>query len=155
MSYQMEHITWEEVQKSTYPAHIHLHLSQAEALTGDGTNWYSPGTYVTLISSPVNFSYTGGSIVYTGEEDIEVLLLSTVSMSSTLANVDVEMTGGTNGVPNEDYIVTHVLTNANDVKELSMNIPVQMSKNDTLDFYVRASQNISLEKAVWLAKNNE
>lgn len=144
-----------QLNKQLQPAHIHLTLSQPEPLTGDGTNWYSPGTYVQAIDLPDNFNYIGGSIVYTGAQDIEVILMSTVSMESTSAGVGIEMAGGKNGVPDLNYVIPHTLTNANDEKELTNNTIVQMTAGDTLDFFVRASQDIVLTAAVWIAKNNE
>ena len=111
--------TTADMNKHLLECHAHLHLSQAESLVGDGTNWYSPGTYVTTIDAPTNFLYGTGSLTYIGVEDIEIIFTSNVTFSASNAGVDIEMTGGINSTPDLDFVMEHRLTTPNDKKELS------------------------------------
>lgn len=145
--------TTSDLNKILYPAHVHLNLSQAEPIIGDNT-WRSPELYVQGIDTPENFNYIGGSLVYTGTEEIEIILFSTISMKSSTAGVTIQMTGGVDGSPALDYVVEHKLTTANDIKTLSGDIVLNIKNGDSIDFFVKSTANISLEYAVWLVKNN-
>ena len=59
------------------------------------------------------------------------------------------MTAGTNSTPDTNQEIEHRLTTANDKKELTHVSVHTWTKNDTLDFYVKASANVSLDKAIW------
>jgi len=128
-----------------------LHLTQAESIVGDGT-YKSPGTYVTEIDPALteNIDYSGGSAVYTGLDDIQIQLIATISIKSTSANVDVTMTGGIESTPDVNYEIENKLTSANEVKELT-NVSIHTwSTGETLDFFIKASSNITMEKAIWI-----
>ena len=130
-----------------------LHITQAEPIVGDNT-YKSPGTYVVEVDPDLteNVDYSLGSAVYTGIDDIQIELVATISTKSTTANVDITMTGGVNGVPDLDYEVEHKLTVANDVKELTTPSVHKWTTGDTLDFFVKATADITLEKAIWIIR---
>ena len=127
-----------------------LYLSAPEALVGDGT-YKSPGTNVTELNAVFteNINYTGGSAVYTGNETIQIKIESTISISSASAGTTVFITSGINGTPSTTQEVTSVLTNANDIKELTHHGIFVLEPGDTMDFFVKASANVTLEKAIW------
>ena len=127
-----------------------LYLTQAESITGDNT-YRSPGTYVAEIDTDFteNINYTSGSAVYTGTDPIQIRLISNISISSASAGVSVSVTGGVNSTPDASQEKTHTLTSANDEKELTCISIHKWTNGDTLDFYVKASADVILEKATW------
>ena len=127
-----------------------LVLSAPEAIIGDNT-YRSPGTNVIELNAVFteNINYTGGSAVYTGLETIQIKIESTISISSATSNTTVFITSGTNGTANTTQEVTSVLTSANDVKELTHHGIFELAPGDTMDFFVKADNNVTLEKAIW------
>lgn len=149
MSYQSDY-TGTQVDFSVLKAKTALNLSQAESIVGDGT-YKSPSLYVQEISGfTENFTYAGGSVVYSGTTDIQVKVVSVISVSSASAGTEITITVGKNSTPNPDFEIENKLTNANDVKEITHQSKFSLTNGDTLDFYVKATNNITLEKAIWL-----
>jgi len=139
-----------EVDHSVFNASLLLNLSQPEPIVGDGS-YKSPTQYVQYVPNidPVNFEYSGGQATYIGDEDITVMLIVTTSVKSGSGGVGVTMTGGKNGTPALAFETLNVLSNANDVKELTSQSVEKLSKNDTLDFYIKANANITMENAIF------
>lgn len=127
-----------------------LVLSSSEVITGDNT-YRSPGTNVIELNAVFteNINYTGGSAVYTGLETIQIKIESTISISSSSSNTTVFITSGINSTPSATQEVTSVLTSANDVKELTHHGIFVLEPGDTMDFFVKANNNVTLEKAIW------
>lgn len=149
MSYQSDY-TGTQVDYTVTKAKTALNLSQPEPIVGDGT-YKSPSLYVTEIAGfTENFSYVGGSVVYSGIIDIQIKLVSVISVSSGNAGNEVTVTAGKNSTPNTDFEIVNKLTNANDIKEITHQSKFTLSTGDTLDFYAKATSNIVLEKAIWL-----
>lgn len=149
MSYQSDN-TGLEVDYSVLKAKTALNLTQGEPIVGDGT-YKSPSTYVAEVPGfTENFNYVGGSLVYAGTVDIEVKVVSVISVSSVSAGTDITITVGKNSTPVTDFEIENKLTNANDVKEITHQSKFALTNGDTLDFYIKASNNIVMEKAVWL-----
>lgn len=148
MGYQLDY-TGDEVSHKLYTASMELNLSQAEPLTGDNT-YQSPSTYVQVVPDtvPENFEYVDGSIKYTGDRDITVRILTTVTVSTVSGGNSITMTIGKTGTPEAKYEISNVLTNPNDEKELTNQGRLDVSTNDTMDFYIKGSSNFVLEKAV-------
>ena len=142
--------TGEQIDHSVFNAHLLLNLSAPESIVGDG-NWKSPTQNVQYVPdhTPINFEYSGGQATYLGEEDITVLLLVTTSVQAGSAGVTVTMTGGKNGTPNLAFATPTTLTNSNDLKVLPSQSVETLTYGDTLDFYVKASANISMETAIF------
>lgn len=137
------------INNKLFSAQTVLNLSQPESITGDGT-YKSPETYIQEISGLTkNFDYISGSLVYIGIEDINIIILSTITISSGTAGNTITITAGKNGTPSIDYEIVNKITNANDVKEVSTQAKFSIVTNDTLDFFIKATSNIVLEKAVW------
>lgn len=129
-----------------------LNLSQGEPIVGDGT-YKSPSLYIQAIPGLTeNLVYISGSLTYIGAEDIELIAISTITVSSTTAGNMITVTGGTNGIPNLDYEIANKITNANDIKEITNQGKISMITNDTLDFFIKADNNIIMEKAVWMVE---
>jgi len=128
-----------------------LILSAPEAVIGDNT-YRSPGTNVVQVDPKFteNINYTGGSAVYVGLETIQIRISSTVSVSSVVANTTLFFTSGINGTPDTSQEITSILTKGGDVKELSHQAVFEISTGDTLDFYLKGNNNMTIEKAVWL-----
>lgn len=128
-----------------------LYLTQPEGITGDGT-YKSPNLYVAevdpLLTEGVN--YTGGSAEYTELDDIQVKVTTTVTVSSVNAGVDVTMTTGVDGSPDLLQEIENTLTNANDAKELTHQGVHPWKNLETLDFFIKASSNVTMEKAVFV-----
>lgn len=130
-----------------------LVLSQAESIIGDNT-YRSPGTYVTELDPSLteNINYSGGSATYTGAETIQITIDSRISVSSASAGTNIYITSGIKDTPSVEQEVYNKLTNANDTKELSHQGTFTISQGDTIDFFIKASANVVLEKAVWRIK---
>lgn len=148
MGYQID-FTGAELDNRLFRAGISLNLSQPEDITGDGT-YKSPSTYVQVVpgTTPINFEYTGGQGVYTGDEDITVALFVTTSVTGG-AGTTITITGGKNGTPDTAYEISNKLSNANDAKALASQSYASLSKNDTLNFYIKADANITMEQAIF------
>lgn len=128
-----------------------LYLTQAEPIVGDG-NYKSPTLYVAELDPSLteNISYVGGSAVYTGLDEIQIKISSTISTKGVNAGIDVTVTAGILGVPDITQEIEHTLTNANDVKEITHHSIHTVSNGDTFDFFIKATSNITLDKAVWI-----
>lgn len=128
-----------------------LYLTQAEPIVGDGT-YKSPDLYVAQLNPlfTENINYTAGSAIYTGLDTIEIEISATISTQSLNANVLVLVTSGVNGVPDTTQEIEHRLTVANDVKEITHMSIHTVSTGDTFDFFIQSSENIIMEKAVWI-----
>lgn len=130
-----------------------LHLTQAEPIVGDGT-YKSPTQYVAELDPDLtdNITYGGGSATYTGEDDIEIEVRSTISVQSATAGNDVKITSGIGGTPSTSQEIESRLTTANEVKELTHQGTFKISKNQTIDFFIQGSSNLTITKAVWKIK---
>ena len=127
-----------------------LRLSQPENVIGDG-NYKSPGTYIVEVDAALteNIVYSGGSATYIGDDDVQIEIESTYSVSASSAGVDITATTGKNSTPDLDFEMPNTLTSANDVKNLKQTGVHTLSKNDTFDFFIKGSANFTIEKAVW------
>jgi len=130
-----------------------LILSQPEPIIGDNT-WRSPGVYVVELDPKLteNIDYTSGSAVYTGLDTIQIEIVSTVSTKATNANTTVLMTTGIEGVEDTTQEIKHTLTSGNEDKELTHQGVHEWKTGETLDFFIKADSNITIEKAVWKIK---
>jgi len=148
LSYQSD-FTGTEVDLRIFNAKTILNLSQPEPLVGDGT-YKSPTLYVEEVPGYTeNFSYTAGSLTYTGTEDIQVKVQSTITLTTASAGNLITMTTGVNGTPNLAYEIENKMTTANDEKELTNQGDHTLTTGDTLDFFAKATGDFSLKKAVW------
>lgn len=127
-----------------------LVLSAPEAIVGDGT-YKSPGTNVIELNPDFteNITYGGGSATYTGLDTIWITIRSTISVSSASAGVTVTITSGTNSTPSTAQEIENKITSASEVKELTHQGVFELNPGDTMDFFIKATANVTLEKAVW------
>lgn len=127
-----------------------LILTAPEPIIGDNT-WRSPELNVAELDPSLteNISYVGGSAVYIGTESVQILITSTVATVGNSANTDVFLTAGKNGSPELSQQIDHRLTTANDVKELTTQTVITLENGDTFDFFIKASSDITINKAVW------
>jgi len=127
-----------------------LVLTQAEPIVGDGT-YKSPELYVAELDPKFTegINYTGGSAVYEGLDTIQIEVETTVSVKGTNAGITILVTSGVNSTPSTAQEIETKLTSAGDIKELTHHGTFEWKTGDIVDFFISATSNITIEKAVW------
>lgn len=110
----------------------------------------SPTTYAVNPSvTPLNFEYTGGSLKYIGNEDIVAVVNVIFSVTSSVNNVVSKFYIGVNGTPDMASEVLRKIGTGADVGLGSVSGLLNLTTNDTIDFFVDVDTNstITVEKS--------
>lgn len=116
------------------PTYINVSLNAPDALVITAGTPESPSNFTDNFSS--NFSYTTGSIVYTGTDTILVKFTGAISMTSDTNNVIIKASLGTNGTQDTKTQIDRKVGTGADVGALPIEGVFQISTNDTMDFFV-------------------
>lgn len=118
-------------------ASVNVYLPASVPLSITAGTPKSPTSYLINAGVPANkFSYTGGSLVYTGLEKIEADVIGTHSISTTTFNFTAFFYFGKNGVLDITTKQQRSLGSASDVGSVTISGKLILETNDTIDFFV-------------------
>ncbi len=100
------------------------------------TVYVSPGDDITPEGTPQNFTYSGGSLTYTGTETAKMLVQAAISFSSTGTNMTNNFYWAKNWVSGASSTPRSLMirkTSSADIPNISVPFAIELSTGDTLD----------------------